>query len=241
MEPIDLARPPNRSASSPKSPNSPGLRRESTDWSKPLRLPTTPTNATCGPRTGEMTPEAEAWAQLVSDDDGLGRNQARSASAPGAQQEDSSNEHTPPPPPPPPRVRPTHPNKAKEGSRRTLLIPEQDYLPPVESSPIHLRRGPSFPLYTSAPKPPGRLQSRLSWTLSDRSEDPAQLGAQLEIGPAEPVVNEEEGLLSLLEEDALMSLVRLTLTLALALTLTLTLTLTLYLTLTTTLTLTLTR
>ena len=172
-----------------------------------------------------MTPEAEAWAQLVSDDDGLGRNQARSASAPGAQQEDSSNEHTPPPPPPPPRVRPTHPNKAKEGSRRTLLIPEQDYLPPVESSPIHLRRGPSFPLYTSAPKPPGRLQSRLSWTLSDRSEDPAQLGAQLEIGPAEPVVNEEEGLLSLLEEDALMSLVRLALTLALALTLTLTLTL----------------
>ena len=171
-----------------------------------------------------MTPEAEAWAQLVSDDDGLGRNQeARSASPPGAQQEDSSNEHTPPPPPPPPRVRPTHPNKAKEGSRRTLLIPEQDYLPPVESSPIRLRRGPSFPLYTSAPKPPGRLQSRLSWTLSDRSEDPAQLGAQLEIGPAEPVANEEEGLLSLLEEDALMSLVRLTLTLALALTLALTL------------------
>ena len=172
-----------------------------------------------------MTPEAEAWAQLVSDDDGLGRNQARSASAPGAQQEDSSNEHTPPPPPPPPRVRPTHPNKAKEGSRRTLLIPEQDYLPPVESSPIRLRRGPSFPLYTSAPKPPGRLQSRLSWTLSDRSEDPAQLGAQLEIGPAEPVVNEEEGLLSLLEEDALMSLVRRTLALTLALALTLTLTL----------------
>ena len=211
MEPIDLARPPNRSASSPKSPNSPGLRRESTDWwSKPLlRPPATPTNASCGPRTGEITPEAEAWAQLVSDDDGLGRNQARSASAPGAREEDSSNENTPPPPPPP-RVRPPHPNKAKEGSRRTLLIPERGCLPPVELSPIRLRRGPSFPLPPSAPKPPGCLQSRLSWTLSDRSDDPTQLGAQLEIGPAEPVVNEEEGLLSLLEEDALMSLVRLT-------------------------------
>jgi hypothetical protein len=204
MKPTDLARPLNRSPGSP-TPNSPGLRREvSTDWSSALGLSTPPTNECrgLGPRSGETTPEAKAWAKLVLDgDDYLGRNQTRSASTPNARAA-SSNETTPPPPPP--RARPPHPNKAKGGSRRTLLIPERDLLPPVETSPSRLRRGPSFPLLTSPPKTPGRLQSRLSWTLSDRSEDAAQLGAQLDIGLAS---NEEEGLLSLLEEDALMSLV----------------------------------
>ena len=42
--------------------------------------------------------------------------------------------------------------------------------------------------------------------MCERSEDPTQLGAQLEIGPASAPC-EELGLLSLLEEDALMSLV----------------------------------
>ena len=87
MEPTELARPLNRSPKSPRSPNSPGLRREvSTDWTNALGLSTPPTNACLelGPRSGETTPEAKAWAKLVSNgEDDLGRNgiaQTRSAS-----------------------------------------------------------------------------------------------------------------------------------------------------------------